>query len=126
MASLASPGVSLSTTSTVAMQERPKLHTHVNCQSWRGGLSMRRMVALVRATPSPSQNISEKLSESIEHAKEVCSGDAVSGECVAAWDEVEEMSAAASDARLKEKESDPLETYCKDNPETKECRTYED
>ncbi|CAN8280603.1 unnamed protein product [Cochlearia groenlandica] len=50
-----------------------------------------------------------------------------SRECVAAWDEVEELSAAASHARDKKKAagSDSLEEYCKDNPETNECRTYD-
>jgi hypothetical protein len=36
------------------------------------------------------------------------------------------LSAAASHAKDKKKGSDPLEEYCKDNPETDECRTYED
>uniref|UniRef100_A0A0D3FHK2 CP12 domain-containing protein n=1 Tax=Oryza barthii TaxID=65489 RepID=A0A0D3FHK2_9ORYZ len=55
-----------------------------------------------------------------------CAGDPEGGECAAAWDEVEELSAAASHARDRKKDSDPLEEYCKDNPETDECRTYED
>ncbi|KAK9136699.1 hypothetical protein Sjap_007293 [Stephania japonica] len=78
-------------------------------------------------TKAAPDSISDKVSESIKNAEEVCAGDPVSGECAAAWDEVEEVSAAASDARLKkkEKESDPLENYCKDNPETDECRTYD-
>ena len=39
---------------------------------------------------------------------------------------MEELSAAASHARDKLKEtSDPLEAYGKDNPETNECRTYD-
>lgn len=70
--------------------------------------------------------ISDKVAESIKQAEDACSDDPVSGECVAAWDEVEELSAAASHARDRKKESDPLEAYCKDNPETDECRTYED
>ena len=82
------------------------------------------MVRPVMSAPTPG--ISEKVAESIEKAKEACEGDAASGECAAAWDEVEELSAAASHARDKVKDSDPLETYCKDNPETNECRTYED
>ncbi|RWR97953.1 calvin cycle protein CP12-1, chloroplastic [Cinnamomum micranthum f. kanehirae] len=40
-------------------------------------------------------------------------------------DEVEEVSAAASHARQRLKELDPLENYCKDNPETDECKTYD-
>ncbi|KAJ4956753.1 hypothetical protein NE237_013536 [Protea cynaroides] len=77
----------------------------------------------VRTAP---EKISEKVTESIKSAEEVCAGDPTSGECIAAWDEVEEVSAAASHARQRKKDSDPLETYCKDNPETDECRTYED
>ena len=79
----------------------------------------------VRAAPD---KISEKVEESIKQAQEACAGDPTSGECVAAWDEVEELSAAASHARdkQKEKDSDPLENYCKDNPETIECKTFDD
>ncbi|KDP28257.1 hypothetical protein JCGZ_14028 [Jatropha curcas] len=75
-----------------------------------------------RAAPD---RISEKVEKSIKEAEEACAGDPASGECVAAWDEVEELSAAASHARDKKKESDPLEEFCKDNPETDECRTYD-
>ncbi|OWM80061.1 calvin cycle protein CP12-1, chloroplastic-like [Punica granatum] len=67
----------------------------------------------------------EKVAESIKEAEEACAGGATSGECAAAWDEVEELSAAASHAKERKKESDPLETFCKDNPETDECRTYD-
>ncbi|KAI3693809.1 hypothetical protein L1987_76761 [Smallanthus sonchifolius] len=77
----------------------------------------------LRAAP---EGLSEKIAASIESAKESCADDPASGECVAAWDEVEELSAASSHARDKAKDADPLETYCKDNPETDECRTYED
>ncbi|KAK7392236.1 hypothetical protein VNO78_20668 [Psophocarpus tetragonolobus] len=76
----------------------------------------------VRATP---EKISEKVEESIKSAEEACSGGGGEAECAAAWDEVEELSAAASHAREKQKQSDPLENYCKENPETDECRTYD-
>ncbi|EEF47268.1 calvin cycle protein CP12-2, chloroplastic [Ricinus communis] len=85
--------------------------------------SQRMQIKPVRAAPD---SISEKVEESIKDAKQACEDDPASGECVAAWDTVEELSAAASHARDKAKDSDPLETYCKDNPETDECRTYED
>ncbi|KAA8543031.1 hypothetical protein F0562_021474 [Nyssa sinensis] len=83
----------------------------------------RMYVQPVAAVP---ESLSEKVVESIKQAEETCSDDPVSGECLAAWDEVEELSAAVSHAKDKKKNSDPLETYCKDNPETDECRTYED
>ncbi|XP_050203434.1 calvin cycle protein CP12-1, chloroplastic [Mercurialis annua] len=94
--------------------------------SYQMGFSQRMQIKplVVRAAPD---SISEKVEESIKNAQETCGDDPVSGECVAAWDTVEELSAAASHARDKAKEnSDPLEKYCKDNPETDECRTYED
>ena len=85
----------------------------------------RGVVACRASGPSTPPGISDKMSESIKGAQEACSEDAASGECAAAWDEVEELSAAASHARDKLKESDPLENYCKENPETDECRTYD-
>ena len=95
-------------------------------QPWKrvSQLGSRRMQVFrpVRAAPD---SISEKVEKSIKEAEEACSDDPASGECVAAWDEVEELSAAASHARDKKKANDPLEDYCKDNPETKECRTYD-
>lgn len=70
--------------------------------------------------------LSDKVAESVKNAEQTCAEDPASGECVAAWDEVEELSAAASHARDRQKaNSDPLENYCKDNPETDECRTYD-
>ena len=76
--------------------------------------------------PGTPPGISDKVSESIKKAEETCADEKVSGECAAAWDEVEELSAAASHARDKLKEnSDPLENYCKENPEADECRTYD-
>lgn len=76
--------------------------------------------------PSTPEIISEKMKASIEAAKETCKENAESGECAAAWDEVEELSAAASHARDRLKTTDPFETFCNDNPETEECRTYDD
>ncbi|KAG2597021.1 calvin cycle protein CP12-2, chloroplastic-like [Panicum virgatum] len=76
--------------------------------------------------PGTPPGISDKVSESIKKAEETCADEKVSGECAAAWDEVEELSAAASHARDKLKDSsDPLENYCKENPETDECRIYD-
>ena len=86
----------------------------------------RRLVAVAASSPATPPDLANKVSESIKQAKETCADDPVSAECVAAWDEVEELSAAASHARDRPKGVDPLEEYCKDNPETDVCRTYED
>ncbi|KAL6626294.1 hypothetical protein ACP70R_030020 [Stipagrostis hirtigluma subsp. patula] len=87
----------------------------------------RRGVVAVRASgPSTPPGISEKVQESIKKAEEACAEDKASGECAAAYDEVEELSAAASHARDNLKQSsDPLEKYCKENPESDECRSYD-
>lgn len=79
----------------------------------------------VRPLAAAPEKLSDKVAESVKNAQEACIGDPVSGECAAAWDEVEELSAAASHARDRKKETDVLENYCKDNPETEECRTYD-
>ncbi|KAL6644943.1 hypothetical protein ACP70R_016551 [Stipagrostis hirtigluma subsp. patula] len=86
----------------------------------------RRLGAVAARSPATPPDLASKVSESIKQAQETCADDPVSGECVAAWDEVEELSAAASHARDRQKGVDPLEEYCKDSPETDECRTYED
>lgn len=83
------------------------------------------MQVRMASTSSTPEKIAEKVQESIKNAEEACAGDPQTGECAAAWDEVEEVSAAASHARERQKESDPLENYCKDNPETDECKTYD-
>ncbi|KAL9262675.1 Calvin cycle protein CP12-2, chloroplastic-like protein [Drosera capensis] len=88
-----------------------------------GARSRNPMIKTLRAAP---EKISQKVEESVKQAEELCADDPVSGECVAAWDEVEELSAAASHARDRKKETDVLETFCKDNPSDEECRTYED
>ncbi|CAO2192874.1 unnamed protein product [Urochloa humidicola] len=86
----------------------------------RGGFAVR------SSGPATPPGISGKVSDSIKKAEETCADEKVSGQCAAAWDEVEELSAAASHARDKLKESsDPLENYCKDNPEADECRVYD-
>ncbi|KAF8117879.1 hypothetical protein N665_0008s0219 [Sinapis alba] len=92
-----------------------------------GSRRTNRMVTVRPVKATPEGVISDKVEKSIKDAEDTCAGDPVSGECVAAWDEVEELSAAASHARDKKKAggSDPLEEYCKDNPETDECRTYD-
>ncbi|MCO5563954.1 hypothetical protein L7F22_050431 [Adiantum nelumboides] len=76
------------------------------------------------ATPT---DMNDRLSQSIKEAEEVCVADNGSGECAAAWDEVEEISAEIAHKRIKQSEKkDPLEEFCKDAPEADECRVYED
>jgi len=119
---LSTPRVLAKATDTPKAQPPIKLNQQRRSWSYQLG-SGRVQVRPVRAAP---EGISEKVEKSIKEAEEACSGDPASGECAAAWDEVEELSAAASHAKDKKKGSDPLEEYCKDNPETDECRTYED
>ncbi|GAA0185934.1 hypothetical protein LIER_33222 [Lithospermum erythrorhizon] len=128
MATIAS--MSLTTPRTLAMAidspkitstQVPRLNT-----PWRSSSQFRSHKIHLRPVAAAPDGLSEKVADSIKTAEEACSDDPVSGECVAAWDEVEELSAAASHARDRQKDnSDPLEAYCKDNPETDECRTYD-
>lgn len=119
---LSTPRVLAKATDTIPKAQPIAKLNHPLKRTYQFG-SGRMQIQPVKTAPD---SISEKVTESIKNAEEACSDDPASKECVAAWDEVEELSAAASHARDKKKEFDPLETYCKDNPETKECRTYED
>ncbi|XP_064951782.1 uncharacterized protein LOC135605525 [Musa acuminata AAA Group] len=100
--------------SAAASHARDKLK--VGGPQYNGRRASYRRLAPVASSPPTPPNISEKVVESIKNAQETCAEDAASGECAAAWDEVEELSAAASHARDKLKA---------DNPETDEGRTYE-
>ncbi|CAL9158129.1 unnamed protein product, partial [Musa hybrid cultivar] len=62
-----------------------------------------------RARRKRPPTISEKVAGSIRNAEETCVEDAASGECAAAWDEVEELTAAVSHPRDNLMADDPLE-----------------
>eukprot|EP00775_Hariotina_reticulata_P005222 gene5222-5459_t len=75
----------------------------------------------VRATPEKTA-----VETAIKEAEEKCA-DGTAGECAAAWDNVEEISAAISHKKVAEAESsDPLEKFCDDNPDADECRVYDE
>merc|ERR1712051_894425 len=75
--------------------------------------------AMVASAPKP-----EQIDAAVKEAEEACSG-GDQGECAAAWDTVEELSAAASHAKASGPE-DPLEKFCEEDPSADECRVYED
>lgn len=84
---------------------------------------------MAMATPTGTQKASDKsaVEQAIEDAEELCSADDTSPGCANAWDEVEELAAHAAHMKTAKKDnSDPLEQFCADNPETDECRVYED
>lgn len=82
--------------------------------------------AKYKGTYMREKQLAEMIEKKVKEAKEVCGEDETSDECKVAWDEVEEVSQAKADLRLKlEKQQDPLESFCQDNPETDECRIYE-
>ena len=71
--------------------------------------------------------IEDRLDAAREEARAVCAAKgATSPECAAAWDEVEELQAAAADQRREKKALNSLEAYCAENPDAEECRIYED
>ncbi|KAK9928532.1 hypothetical protein M0R45_025662 [Rubus argutus] len=85
-------------------------------------------VAKYKGTQMREKQLTEMIEKKVLEAKKVCGeGDPITDECKVAWDEVEEVSQAKADLRRKlDKDSDPLESFCEDNPETDECRIYED
>ena len=66
----------------------------------------------------------DAIADSIENAKDTCA-DGTPGECAAAWDTVEELSAEASHKKANTV-VDPMEEFCAEDPSADECRVYED
>ncbi|KAL9998992.1 putative calvin cycle protein CP12 [Helianthus debilis subsp. tardiflorus] len=106
MASIA--GVSLSIPRVLAnpSSDSPKITASLK-PTWVKTPNTRMHLRPLRAVPD--QGLSDKIGSSIPKAQELCADDPKSGECVAAWNEVEELSAASSHARDKAKDSYPLE-----------------
>lgn len=83
-------------------------------------------VVKFKGTQMREKHLTELIEKKVLEAKQVCEGHETSDECKVAWDEVEEVSQAKADLRRKMEKEDPLESYCQENPETEECRIYED
>ncbi|PON34270.1 hypothetical protein PanWU01x14_345790 [Parasponia andersonii] len=79
-----------------------------------------------KGTQMREKQLTEMIEKKVKEAEQVClgEGDQVSDECKVAWDEVEEISQAKADFRLKLEKQDPLDYYCQQNPHTDECRIY--
>ncbi|KAG0629685.1 hypothetical protein M758_1G122200 [Ceratodon purpureus] len=87
----------------------------------------RRLSVVAMATPNKDVKDKIDIADAIAEAEATCKEDPASAPCAVAWDDVEELSAELAHQRDRKKtSSDPLEAYCADNPETDECRTYED
>ncbi|KAK3009326.1 hypothetical protein RJ639_014467 [Escallonia herrerae] len=83
--------------------------------------------AKYKGTQMREEKLAEMIEKKVKEARQVCEGDARSDECKVAWDEVEEVSQAKADLRIKlNRDQDPLTSFCEENPETDECRIYED
>lgn len=71
--------------------------------------------------------IEDRIEVAREEARAICAAKgATSPECAAAWDQVEELQAAAAHKRQEQKSMNSLEAYCAENPDAEECRIYED
>lgn len=83
--------------------------------------------AKYKGTQMREKKLTELIEAKVAEATQVCEGDRGSDECKVAWDEVEEVSQAKADLRRKlDENKDPLQSFCEENPETDECRIYED
>jgi hypothetical protein len=68
--------------------------------------------------------LEQQLQSMLEQARFACSNNGeLSSECAVAWDAVEEMQAASSDRRLKQKTN--FDRYCEERPDALECRIYD-
>jgi hypothetical protein len=68
--------------------------------------------------------IEQRLQTLTEQARTACSQTgAVSSECAAAWDAVEEVQAEMADRRFLAKSE--FERFCQERPEAAECRIYD-
>lgn len=85
-------------------------------------------IKVYKGTHMRERRLTEMIEQKVAEAKQVCGEDETSDECKVAWDEVEEVSQAKADLRVKihQLQQDPLEHFCQENPETDECRVYED
>ncbi|KAK9109556.1 hypothetical protein Sjap_017616 [Stephania japonica] len=88
--------------------------------------AMRGGVAKFKGTQMRERLLREMIEKKVLEATEVCERNKGSDECKVAWDEVEEVSQAMADLRRRMENQDPLESFCSENPETDECRIYED
>ncbi|XP_076884939.1 calvin cycle protein CP12-3, chloroplastic [Bidens hawaiensis] len=83
--------------------------------------------AKYKGTQMREKKLTELIEAKVAEAKQVCEADRESDECKVAWDEVEEVSQAKADLRRKlDENKDPLQSFCEENPETDECRIFED
>ncbi|KAL8487143.1 hypothetical protein ACS0TY_023251 [Phlomoides rotata] len=96
--------------------------------NWKTAAGVRSEMKIYKGTHMREQRLTEMIEQKVMEAKQVCGEDETSDECKVAWDEVEEVSQAKADLRLKihQLQKDPLEHFCQENPETDECRIYED
>ncbi|KAL2505929.1 Calvin cycle protein CP12-3 [Abeliophyllum distichum] len=106
-----------------------KIKMNMNTPPTSSSRSGTRLKAMkFKGTQMREKKLTELIEQKVVEANQVCGEDETSDECKVAWDEVEEVSQAKADLRLKlEKlQQDPLESFCQENPETDECRIYED
>ena len=78
------------------------------------GLTVKAMAVAPKfiGTQRKEQQLAEMIEKKVIEAKEVCGEDGRSDECKVAWDEVEEISQAKADLRLRLEKQDPLEFFC--------------
>ncbi|XP_039022230.1 calvin cycle protein CP12-3, chloroplastic-like [Hibiscus syriacus] len=114
---------------TSSVSPNPKLSfASFHCDSKKRVSRMAVKAAKYKGTQMREKKLTELIEKKVLEAKQVCEGDGTSDECKVAWDEVEEVSQAKADLRLRLQieKKDPLESFCQENPDTEECRIYED
>ena len=90
----------------------------------RAACATSRRAVVVRANPRQDE-LKKRIEDAIHDAEEVCATDDKKS-CASAWDVVEELSAEKGHEAMKHpEEKDPLEKYCKTEPDADECRVHD-
>ncbi|KAH7689362.1 hypothetical protein IHE45_03G092600 [Dioscorea alata] len=82
-----------------------------------------------KGTVAKEEKLAEMITKKVEEAMEACEGDEgkESAGCRVAWDEVEELSRAMALLRRRVASGDdPLEGFCKANPNSDDCQLCDD
>ncbi|XP_022157376.1 calvin cycle protein CP12-3, chloroplastic [Momordica charantia] len=125
MASIVAPVAALKSCNGFLEKKMPYLKLSDKSQPVRA-MGMAKYKYKYKGTQMREKHLTEMIEKKVMEAKEVCEGDETSDECKVAWDLVEELSQAKAHFLHKLQNQDPLEYFCRDNPDLDECQIYQE
>lgn len=127
MASIAVPVVASLRSSRGFQEKIPIPYRRLSGKNQRvRAMGMAKYKYKYKGTHMREKHLTELIEKKVIEAEEVCKGDQTSDECKVAWDQVEEVSQAKAHLLRKLDTQDPLEYFCRDNPQLDECQIYEE